>query len=337
MQVTHLSRRGVLAGTAAATAAVALSPLAGRSPAGAAAPLVGRQAPGFYRYRVGSFEVTAVTDGTRTFPLPDTFVRNAGKAEVNSALAGLYLQQDTVTAPFTPVVVNTGSKLVVIDTGNGPAQFEQTKGAVGQFHTNLAAAGIDRNTVDTVIVSHFHGDHINGLLTADNKPAFASAEVMVPAAEWRFWSDDANMSKAPAGSPLEGNFKNIRRVFGALGNKVTQYEPGREIVTGINSVAAYGHTPGHTTHVVSSGTAKVLVQADLTAAIGLLFVRNPGWHAVFDMNGAEAEATRRKAYDMASAEKMLIQGFHFPFPALGYVEKDGASYRLVPAQWNPVL
>jgi glyoxylase-like metal-dependent hydrolase (beta-lactamase superfamily II) len=334
--MTELSRRGVLTGAVAA-AATALTPLDGRSPARAAAPPAGKQAPGWYRYKVGSIEITVVTDGARTFPLPDNFVKNASKDQVNAAFATIYQEKDKVTAPFTPVVVNTGSKLIVIDTGNGPNQYEQSKGAVGQFHTNLAAAGVDRNTVDTVILSHFHGDHINGLLTADGKPAFANAELMVPATEWKYWSDDGNMSKAAAGSPLEGNFKNVRRVFGALGNKVTQYDAGKEIAPGITSVATYGHTPGHTSHVIASGSSKVLVQADVTAAIGLLFVRQPTWHAVFDMDGGMAEETRRKTYDMAAADRMLIQGFHFPFPALGYIEKDGAGYRMVPAPWNPVI
>ena len=117
-----------------------LGPLDGRSPARAAAPLAGKQAPGWYRYKVGSFEVTAVTDGARTIPLADTFVKNASKDQVNAALAAQYMEKDKVTFPYTPIVVNTGSKLVVIDTGLGPAMYEQSKGAVGQFQTNLAAA-----------------------------------------------------------------------------------------------------------------------------------------------------------------------------------------------------
>ena len=234
-------------------------------------------------------------------------------------------------------MVNTGSKLVVIDTGLGPTNFEQSKGAVGQFQTNLAAAGIDRNAVDTVIISHFHGDHISGLLAADGKAAYPNAEIMVPAAEWKFWTDDGNMSKAAAGSPLENAFKTVRRVFGVFDNKVTQYEPEKEIAPGIRSVAAYGHTPGHTVYVVSSGSSTVLVQSDLTASLAVLFVGNPGWHMVGDMDGPVAEASRRKIYDMAAADKMLIQGFHFPFPALANVEKSGTGYRLLPAFWNPVL
>jgi glyoxylase-like metal-dependent hydrolase (beta-lactamase superfamily II) len=330
--MTELSRRSVLAGAAA----TALTPLA-IAPARAAAPPVGKQAPGYYRYKVGAFEVTVVTDGLRVAPVADNFVRNQPKEAVEAALGGLFMSKDKGLSPFNPCVVNTGSRLVVIDTGLGPAMHAQSKGALGQFHTNLGAAGIDRNAVDTVIISHFHGDHINGLIAPDNVAAFPRAELMVPAAEWKFWMDDANMAKAPAGSPLEGNFKNVRRVFGILANRVTQYDAGKEIVPGITSVATYGHTPGHTSHVLASGNAKAMVQADVTAAIGILFVRNPGWHAVFDMDGNMAEQTRRKLYDMAAAEKMMIQGFHWSFPGLAHVEKVGTGYRLEPVPWSPTI
>jgi glyoxylase-like metal-dependent hydrolase (beta-lactamase superfamily II) len=333
--MVELSRRSLMAGAAAA-GATALGQVGG-SPARASAPPVGKQAAGFYRYKVGSFEVTAVTDGAGTVALADTYVKNATKDQVNEALSAMFMEKDKLRPPFTTVVVNTGAKLIVIDTGLGPANYEQSKGTLGQAHTNLAAAGIDRGSVDTVILSHFHGDHINGLLTADSKPAFANAEIMVPATEWKYWSDDANMSQAAAGSPLEGNFKNIRRVFGALGNKVTQYDAGKEVVSGITAMATPGHTPGHTSHVITSGDAKLLVQGDVTAHQGVLFVRNPGWHGFFDMDGGVAEQTRRKVYDMASADRMLVQGFHFPFPGLGYIEKDGANYLLVPVAWNPSL
>ena len=334
--MTELSRRGVLTGTVAAAAAV-LAPLDGRSPARAAAPPAGKQAPGYYRYKVGSIEVTVVTDGARTAPVPDTYVKNAKREDFSAGFASLYMDKEKPTAPFNTAVVNTGTKLVVIDTGLGPAQYEQSKGAVGQAHTNLAAAGIDRGAVDTVIISHFHGDHINGLLAADNKPAFANAEILVPAVEWKYWSDDGEMAKAPAGSGLEGNFKNIRRVFGALGNKVTQYDADKELVPGITSLATYGHTPGHTSHRVSSGGAQVVIQADVTAHVAELFTRNPGWHAMFDQDGAMAEQTRRKLYDMLATDKILVQGYHFPFPAVGYIEKAGAGYRWAPAPWNPTI
>jgi glyoxylase-like metal-dependent hydrolase (beta-lactamase superfamily II) len=330
--MTELTRRTMLAG-AAATAAFA--PLATTTPTRAAAPPAGRQAPGFYRYKVGTIEVTVVTDGARTMPLADTFVRNAPKDQVNKALEAAYMEKDKMTIPFNPIVVNTGAKLVVIDTGLGAGQYQQSKGALGQFHTNLAAAGIDAKNIDAVIISHFHGDHINGLVGADNKPAFPNAEILVPAAEYKFWMDDGNMSRAPAGSIVETNFKNARRVFG-INSKVTQYEPDKDVVPGIRSVATLGHTPGHSSHIISSGNSRVIVQADVTNHPAL-FVRNPGWHAVFDMDGAKAEETRRKLYDMVAAEKLLMQGFHYPFPSAGYIEKDGAGYRVVPISWNPVI
>ena len=304
-------------------------------PVRAQAPQSTKQAPGFYRYKVGTTEVTAVTDGAFANPLTDTFIRNVKREDVNKALEAMYLDKDKVTVPYTPIVVNTGSKLIVIDTGLGPALYEQRKGIVGQFHTNLAAAGIDRNAVDTVIISHFHGDHINGLVTADNKPAFPNAEVMVPAGEWKFWNDTGEESKATGNVLVEGNFKNIKRVFGALGNKVTQYEAGKEVVPGITSMATYGHTPGHVSHVISSGNSKVMVQADVTNVP--LFVQNPGWFIQFDMDPVVAEATRRRFYDMLVAEKMLVQGFHYPFPSLGHVEKAGSGYRVIPVPWNPTI
>ena len=298
-------------------------------------PQSDKQAPGFYRYKVGTTEITVVTDGAFPNPLTDTFVRNVKPAEVNQALEAMFLPKDKVTVPYTPIVVNTGSKLVVIDTGLGPALYEKQKGIVGQFHRNLAAAGIDRAAVDAVIISHFHGDHINGLITADNKPAFPNAEVLVPSGEWKFWNDAGEESKAAGNAMVAGNFRNIKQVFGALGNKVTQYEAGKEVVPGITAMATHGHTPGHVSHVVSSGNASVMVQADVTNMP--LFVQNPGWFIQFDMDPVMAEATRRKFYDMLVAEKMLVQGFHYPFPSLGHVEKAGSGYRVVQVPWNPTL
>ena len=118
-------------------------------------------------------------------------------------------------------------------------------------------------------------------------------------------------------------------MFGALGNKVTQYEPGKEVVPGITAMATSGHTPGHCSHVLSSGSASVLVQADVTNHPAL-FVRNPGWQVMFDMDGAMAEETRRKLYDRMAADRTMLQGFHYPFPSAGFVEKDGSGYRVVP-------
>jgi glyoxylase-like metal-dependent hydrolase (beta-lactamase superfamily II) len=332
--MTILSRRTLFTG-AAATAAV-LGSAAKPLPSQAAAPLSGKQAPGFYRYKVGSFEVTVVTDGTTNAPLSDTYVANSNKDAVGALLATDHMPRDRAIQPYTPVVVNTGGKLVAIDTGLGLGAFQQSKGAIGQYHSNLQASGIDRNAVDIVIISHFHGDHINGLVGPENKPAFPNAEVMVPAAEWTFWADDSNASRVP--EPIRPTFGNVKRVFGVVGsNKVTQYEPGKELTPGITAIASPGHTPGHVSHVVASGNDKVLVQADITAGMATLFVRNPDWQPWFDADKPLAVQTRRRIYEMAASEKMKVQGFHFPFPAVGYVEKASNGFRLIPVPWNTAI
>jgi glyoxylase-like metal-dependent hydrolase (beta-lactamase superfamily II) len=330
--MTQPTRRAVLVG---ATAATALAPLMAVPPARAASPLSGKQAPGFYRYKVGSYEVTVVTDGLNAFPMPDNFVTNVKRDDVNNALAAAYMEKDKLAIPYSPIVVNTGSKLVAIDTGTGEANFERSKGAAGQYHANLRASGIDRNSVDIVLISHFHADHINGLITPDNKPAFANAEILVPAPEWKYFMDDGEMSRQTT-ERMKGVFSNARRVFDALGRKVTPYEAGKEVAPGITPVATHGHTPGHMSHLVTSGSSKVYVQADVTN-VPFLFARNPGWHLMFDQDAPMAEATRRKVYDMLVADKMLVQGFHYPFPALAYVEKSGSGYREIPVPWNPTI
>jgi len=333
--MTNLDRRSVIAGTVAASGAALLGPLASTR-ASAAMPAAGTQNAGWYRYKVGSHEITVVTDGVNRFKFPDNFVTNKSRQEVNEGLAAAFLQSapDMIAIPYTPIVVNTGNKLVVMDTGTGEANLERSKGAAGQFHGNLKASGIDRNQVDTVIISHFHGDHINGLITADNKPAFPNAEILVPAVEWKYFMDDAEMGKQTT-ERMKGVFAGLRRVFDALNRKVTTYESDKELAPGITSVATYGHTPGHHSFVVASGNDKVFVQADVTNMP--VFVRNPGWHAFFDQDAAVAEATRRKVYDMLVADKMLVQGFHYPFPSLAHIEKTSTGYREIMVPWSPTL
>jgi glyoxylase-like metal-dependent hydrolase (beta-lactamase superfamily II) len=328
----ELTRRHALAGAAA----LAASPLLPSAPAKAVAPLADKQAPSFYRYKVGEAQVNVISDGVMTFPLGDTFVLNAKKDQVNAALDKAFLPKDKVSVHFSPLVLNTGGKLVVIDTGNGPGAFASSKGNVGLFASNLVAAGFDPKNIDMVVISHFHGDHVNGLLTADGAAAFPNAEVLVPAAEWKFWMDDGEMSRA-TGERMQGLFKNNRRVFEAgLKKMVTPYEWGKDVAPGLLAVASIGHTPGHTSYVLSSGSDKVFIQSDVTNHPSL-FVAHPGWHLMYDQDPALAEKTRRKVYDMLVADRMRVQGFHYPFPANGYVEKDGNGYRLVPAPWSPVI
>ncbi len=326
----RLSRRAILGGAAVVAAA------AGGQPLRAAAPQAGKQAPAFYRYKVGSIEITVVNDGVSRMPITEEFVENASKAEVNAALAAAFLEQDFYAGPYNPIVINTGSTLAVVDTGTGEAAYQASKGLNGRFLINLAAAGIDVKDIDAVIVSHYHGDHINGLLKADNSIAFPNAEILVPAKEHDFWMDDGEMSRTKKPRVVTG-FKNVRRVMtGEILKRVRSYEWNKEIIPGVTAVGTPGHTPGHTSHVIASGAKTVYIQADVTHA-PFLFARHPEWHFMLDIDAVAAEATRRKVYDMLVAEKMLVQGFHYPFPSLGHVEKNGAGYREVLVNWNPTI
>src|SRR5260370_20175667 len=306
----EVTRRHALAGAAAIEATPLLAPM----PVEAAAPLADKQAPSFYRYKVGDIQVTVVSDGRSTLPLEDSFVTNANKEEVNAVLEKAFLPRDIFTIYYAPLVINTGGKLVVVDTGNGAAANVNSKGAIGQFAANMAAAGLDAKAVDMVVISHFHGDHVNALLAADGTAAFPNAEVLVPAAEWKFWMDDGEMSRAPAGR-MQGLFKSNRAVFDAgLKRKVTPYEWGKEVVPGLLAVETIGHTPGHTSYVLSSGSGKGFVHAHVTTHPNP-FATHPAWHGYFDQDADIAEKTRRRIYDMVVAEKLQLQAFHYHFHA----------------------
>jgi glyoxylase-like metal-dependent hydrolase (beta-lactamase superfamily II) len=327
-----ISRRTALTGATM----LAASPFVPNIPAQAAAPAAGKQAPGFYRYKVGDIEMTVVTDGLNRFKFADDHVANANRETLNKALEANFMEKDMILNPYNPVVINTGGKLAIVDTGTGEATFTSSKGAIGQLLTNLAAAGIDPAAIDTVVISHYHGDHINGLLKADNSLAFPNAEIVVPAVEHKYWMDDGEMSRAPKGR-MEGNFKNVRRVFSAdLLKRVKTYEWDKDVLPGVKAIGTPGHSMGHTSYLVSSGAQKVFVQSDVTH-VPFLFVRNPQWHAFYDQDAAMAETTRRKVYDMLVAEKMMVQGFHFPFPSQAYVEKSGNGYREIAVPWSPTI
>jgi glyoxylase-like metal-dependent hydrolase (beta-lactamase superfamily II) len=324
-----LTRRSLLTTAPLAGAAALALPSLSAAPAMASAAPAGKQAPGVYRYKVGDIEVTAINDGIAQRPL-EGFVGNAELADVRKTLEQAFLPSDKMTIPFTTLVLNIGSKLVLIDTGNGDSGAPTS----GTWMANFRAAGFDPKNVDTIIISHFHADHINGLRLKDGTAVFPNAEVMVPAAEWGFWMDDAKMAQAPNG--LKPNFDNVRRVFAPIAKAVRQYEAGKEIAPGVTSIATYGHTPGHTSFAVASGTGKLMVMSDVTNHPAL-FVRNPDWAAIFDQDADMARITRRKVLDMAAVERMQVAFYHAPFPATGFIAKDGNGYQLVPVAWNPVL
>lgn len=320
--MTEITRRTLLSSAAALATA----------PAFAAAPQAGTQAPGFYRYKVGDFELTQLSDGAGTFPMPDHFVVNVSKETAIAEAARSYLAPEgKITVPFNPVLINTGSKLILIDTGNGPGPNP----AIGRLVGSLAAAGYSPQQIDTVVISHLHPDHINGLHTKDGALTFPNAEVLMPQADWAFWMNEDNAAKAA--DPVNKNyFANAKKNLSDLTGHVTMYGWDKEIAPGLTSIGTPGHSPGHTSFAVASGSDKIFIQSDVTN-IPAFFLRHPDWHVMYDHDAELAQKTRHRFYDMAATEKAVVVGYHFPFPSVGHVEKDGAGYRLVPVNWSAAL
>jgi len=311
-----LTRRAVLCGSASAIAcAIPRFSYGGAQEA--------PQTPEIYRYKIGNYELTAVYDGVWNRPIDDKFVKNAYFPDVQQALASASLPIHTLPTPFTPLVVNTGKKIILIDTGSG-GQIAPT---AGMLMRNLAAAGIEAKAVDTILISNFHPDHIDGIKTKDDELFFPNAELVVPAPEWEFWMDDGKMSRVK--EPVKSWFLNARRIFENIGKDVRRFQPGKDVAPGIQSVPAYGHTPGHTAYIIADGNQSLFALCDTTNHPAL-FARHPDWQATVDQDGPLAVATRRRLLDRAVADKMLVQGYHFPFPAHGHIVRWEKGYEFVP-------
>lgn len=321
--MSETARRDFIQGALACGGALGLG-----GPARATAPLGGAEPPGFHRKRLGTYEVTILNDGVRSFPMPDRFVRNVPREEALGAAQAADIPPGQVTVPFNPTLINTGSKLILIDTGNGPV----AGAPVGRLTANLAAAGVRPEDVDLVLLSHLHPDHTNGLRTAAGTLAFPKAEIRAPAPDWAFWMSDTTMAQA-ADPVTQAYFANTRKVFAGLRDRIGTFAWDEAVAPGITALAAPGHTPGRTAFAVASGSERLLVQSDVTN-IPAFFLRHPDWHVMYDHDADQAQATRHRFYDMAAAEKSLVVGYHFPFPSLGHVERDGAGYRLLPVAWN---
>ncbi len=321
----RLNRRDLLVGGTAA---------AGAYMAGSFMPLIAQNAPdlgvpsvvqvGFRKQKLGDMEIIALNDGVLRRPLAAEFVRNAPHEQVKEALKSQNLPTEFIDIPFTAFLVVAGNRRVLLDTG-----FADNGGATtGRLMANLNAAGFKADDIDTVVISHYHGDHINGLRNKAGALVYPKAKIMVPSVEHAFWMDDARMEAAPA--PMKGAFQAVRRVFNGLSaEQLQQFEPGKEIMPGLKSVAAFGHTPGHTLFVAESKGEKFAYVADVTN-IPQLFARNPDWAVQFDMNADAARETRRKTFEMIVNDKMMAGGYHFPFPAFGRIERLGQGYDFKP-------
>jgi glyoxylase-like metal-dependent hydrolase (beta-lactamase superfamily II) len=315
-----LSRREVFYSAAVASAAFGFGkPLALISPAHA--QKTPAPAGGFHKYKVGTFDCTAVYDGIWEKPHDPAFIKNASVDEVKAAMKAAGLSDEFVSIPFTPLVVNTGKDLVLFDAGTGG----QVQPTAGTLHANMKAAGIDPTKITKVMISHFHPDHIFGLMEkGTNAQVYPNAEIVVGADEYKFWTDPAVIEKLPEGRrPLA---KRIQATFPTWKN-VRQVAGEAEAASGIRSLSTPGHTPGHIAFLVASGSEQMIFSGD-TFYQPAMSLKTPQWHGVFDQNGPLAEATRRKLADRLVADKILVSGYHFPWPGVGRLSKDGAGYAL---------
>ncbi|WP_315737244.1 MULTISPECIES: MBL fold metallo-hydrolase [unclassified Bradyrhizobium] len=313
----------------AATAAVALGLDAGLAVV-AAKPRRRTEDPahGYRRITIGEAEVIALYDGVWEKPHEAGFIDNASISDVKEALRAAGLSPAFVPVPISTFVVRLKGKTVLCDAGGGGQVQGYNSDSIfisGRLLDNLKAAGIRPEDIDTILISHFHPDHIFGLLGEDtNAPVFPSAEIIVAAAEYKFWTDASLTSRLP---PWRQSLaRRIQSVIPGWKN-VLPVEGEDEVVPGIRFVSVPGHTPGHTAFHLSSGAEQLMISGD-TAYVPALCLRHPEWHGAYDQDGAAAEVSRRRLLDRIVAEKMLVCGSHFPWAAFGRLTRDGAHYAL---------
>lgn len=278
---------------------------------------------GVTRAGIGPTVVTSVSDGFATMPLDESFVPGVPLAQVQQALADAGLGSASVTIPFTAFVVERRGRRILLDAGNGRFGAPGT----GRVVANLRAAGIEPASIQDVLVTHFHGDHINGLRDVDGRPAFANATIHVPAPEWDWWMDDARMRSAPPA--MRGTFEATRRVFAPIAAQVRRFTPGAEVLPGIASIPAFGHTPGHTGFGFEDGGHRFAYLGDVTN-VAALFLRHPDWAVRFDADPEAARRTRRRLLDDAVAGNWIVAGFHWPGSAMGRLARRGEGYEFSP-------
>lgn len=324
--VSSLSRRAVLAGASAAGLA-ALAPNAL-----AKAPMLGTQAPAFYRFKIGTFEATVVSDGPLGVgePKPEMFA-GVSKDDITKALTDNFLPLDNLVMEQNTLVVNTGDKLVLFDTGTGSAATAFGP-KTGRLLVNLRAAGIDPKDIDAVALTHAHPDHCWGLMSANASRNFPNAQIYMSQADLDFWTDEGKRSL-----PFIGDFiAPTRAQLIPNRDRIVFVKDGQEFLPGIQAMSAPGHTVGHTVFMITSEGKTICNSADL-AHHYVLTMQNPKMEFAFDTDGKQGAASRIRVFDMLAAQRIPMVAYHFPWPGVGYVAKAGDGYRYVPSLQVTVL
>jgi glyoxylase-like metal-dependent hydrolase (beta-lactamase superfamily II) len=292
----------------------------------ASAPQVKTQAPGYYRIMVGDFEVTALSDGTFQAPL-DKLLTNTTPAKTDKALATAFLHNPVETS-VNGFLINTGTKLVLVDTGAG-AYFGPT---LGNLVVALKASGYTPEQVDEVYITHMHADHIGGLLSGGTM-VFPNATIRADKQEADYWVSPAHLDAAPKDN--KDFFKDAIEILTPYitAGKFKPFEGDTELVPGIKAVASHGHTPGHTTYIVESKGQKLALWGDLMHAFAVQFP-NPSVTIAFDTDSKAAAVQREKAYLDAAKNGYWVAAAHLPFPAIGHLRTSGTGYTFVPANYT---
>jgi glyoxylase-like metal-dependent hydrolase (beta-lactamase superfamily II) len=287
-----------------------------------ATPFAGTQAPGFYRHKVGSYEVTVVSDGTLTL---DATIFTGDEAGAEKLLRDAHLPKMGFTTPLNTWLINTGQKLILVDAGGG-THFAPS---IGRLPQNLAAAGVSPSAIDAVVITHPHPDHIPGVVTSDHKMLFPNATLYVNENDHAFWTSADIRGQAP--EEFRGFFDlavNAIKPYAAAG-KLSLYKDGAEFAAGVRAVACYGHTVGHSMVRVSPPGGDFLIFGDIVHCLALQFP-DPERSVAFDTDPPAALANRKRVLDMVATDRLLFSGGHLPFPALGHATKSGSGYAFVP-------